>query len=186
MFRFCLHACLLWWMWDFCFPHRVLWSLWELLLRMILDSVAENRGVQVEFYTRFQYTIEVSDLLNLSLHKDYLVLHGAQMLRRCWVPVCKTCSICTGLLCTGLALFREKSIFSVDLKGRANWYIAMAGVGVFLFHPWICSCACVHHAENFWKQYWQWHSICYKYLIACHFYFFSLLNKDHCWTTCRV
>ncbi|KAK1805248.1 hypothetical protein P4O66_019586 [Electrophorus voltai] len=37
---------------------RVLQSLWELLLRMILDSVAENRGVQVEFYTRFQYTIE--------------------------------------------------------------------------------------------------------------------------------
>ncbi|XP_066530374.1 BAI1-associated protein 3 [Hoplias malabaricus] len=37
---------------------RVLQSLWELLLRMILDTVAENRGVQVEFYTRFQYTIE--------------------------------------------------------------------------------------------------------------------------------
>ncbi|KAI4903364.1 hypothetical protein NFI96_010770, partial [Prochilodus magdalenae] len=37
---------------------RVLQSLWELLLRMILDSVAENRGVQVEFYTRFQYTVE--------------------------------------------------------------------------------------------------------------------------------
>lgn len=39
---------------------RVLQSLWELLLRMILDTVAENRGVQVEFYTRFQYTVEVS------------------------------------------------------------------------------------------------------------------------------
>lgn len=39
---------------------RVLQSLWELLLRMILDTVAENRGVQVEFYTRFQYTAEVS------------------------------------------------------------------------------------------------------------------------------
>ncbi|RXN16087.1 BAI1-associated 3 [Labeo rohita] len=37
---------------------RVLQSLWELLLRMILDTVAENRGVQVEFYTRFQYTVE--------------------------------------------------------------------------------------------------------------------------------
>ncbi|ROL49493.1 BAI1-associated protein 3 [Anabarilius grahami] len=37
---------------------RVLQSLWELLLRMILDSVAENRGVQVEFYSRFQYTVE--------------------------------------------------------------------------------------------------------------------------------
>lgn len=41
--------------------HRVLQSLWELLLRMILDAVAENRGVQVEFYNRFQYTVEVSD-----------------------------------------------------------------------------------------------------------------------------
>lgn len=41
-------------------PHRVLQSLWELLLRMILDAVAENRGVQVEFYNRFQYTVEVS------------------------------------------------------------------------------------------------------------------------------
>lgn len=39
---------------------RVLQSLWELLLRMILDTVGENRGVQVEFYTRFQYTVEVS------------------------------------------------------------------------------------------------------------------------------
>lgn len=39
---------------------RVLQSLWELLLRMILDTVAENRGVQVEFYSRFQYTVEVS------------------------------------------------------------------------------------------------------------------------------
>uniref|UniRef100_A0A3Q2Z436 BAI1 associated protein 3 n=1 Tax=Hippocampus comes TaxID=109280 RepID=A0A3Q2Z436_HIPCM len=36
----------------------VLQSLWELLLRMILDSVTENRGVQVEFYNRFQYTVE--------------------------------------------------------------------------------------------------------------------------------
>uniref|UniRef100_A0A672Y9H9 BAI1 associated protein 3 n=1 Tax=Sphaeramia orbicularis TaxID=375764 RepID=A0A672Y9H9_9TELE len=37
---------------------RVLQSMWELLLRMILDSVTENRGVQVEFYNRFQYTVE--------------------------------------------------------------------------------------------------------------------------------
>ncbi|KTF87351.1 hypothetical protein cypCar_00014022 [Cyprinus carpio] len=37
---------------------RVLQSLWELLLRMIMDTVVENRGVQVEFYTRFQYTVE--------------------------------------------------------------------------------------------------------------------------------
>lgn len=41
-------------------PRRVLQSMWELLLRMILDAVAENRGVQVEFYNRFQYTVEVS------------------------------------------------------------------------------------------------------------------------------
>lgn len=27
---------------------------------MILDAVGENRGVQVEFYNRFQYTVEVS------------------------------------------------------------------------------------------------------------------------------
>ncbi|XP_023279539.1 BAI1-associated protein 3-like, partial [Seriola lalandi dorsalis] len=33
-------------------------SMWELLLRMILDSVTENRGVQVEFYNRFKYTVE--------------------------------------------------------------------------------------------------------------------------------
>ncbi|XP_068613192.1 BAI1-associated protein 3-like [Brachionichthys hirsutus] len=37
---------------------RVLQSMWELLLRMILEAVAENRGVQVEFYNRFQYTVE--------------------------------------------------------------------------------------------------------------------------------
>ncbi|XP_035766776.1 BAI1-associated protein 3 [Neolamprologus brichardi] len=37
---------------------RVLQSMWELLLRMILDTVTENRGVQVEFYNRFQYTVE--------------------------------------------------------------------------------------------------------------------------------
>ncbi|KAF7653222.1 hypothetical protein LDENG_00085940 [Lucifuga dentata] len=37
---------------------RVLQSMWELLLRMILDAVTENRGIQVEFYNRFQYTVE--------------------------------------------------------------------------------------------------------------------------------
>ncbi|XP_030592184.1 BAI1-associated protein 3 [Archocentrus centrarchus] len=37
---------------------KVLQSMWELLLRMILDTVTENRGVQVEFYNRFQYTVE--------------------------------------------------------------------------------------------------------------------------------
>uniref|UniRef100_A0A3Q0T7K5 BAI1 associated protein 3 n=1 Tax=Amphilophus citrinellus TaxID=61819 RepID=A0A3Q0T7K5_AMPCI len=40
---------------------KVLQSMWELLLRMILDTVTENRGVQVEFYNRFQYTVEVLD-----------------------------------------------------------------------------------------------------------------------------
>ncbi|XP_008327716.1 BAI1-associated protein 3 [Cynoglossus semilaevis] len=37
---------------------RVVQSMWELLLRMITDAVTENRGVQVEFYNRFQYTVE--------------------------------------------------------------------------------------------------------------------------------
>uniref|UniRef100_A0A147B442 BAI1-associated protein 3 n=1 Tax=Fundulus heteroclitus TaxID=8078 RepID=A0A147B442_FUNHE len=37
---------------------RVLQSMWELLLRMIMEAVTENRGVQVEFYNRFQYTVE--------------------------------------------------------------------------------------------------------------------------------
>ncbi|XP_033827680.1 BAI1-associated protein 3 [Periophthalmus magnuspinnatus] len=37
---------------------RVLQGMWELLLRMILDAVTENRGVQIEFYNRFQYTVE--------------------------------------------------------------------------------------------------------------------------------
>uniref|UniRef100_A0A3Q2R0E3 BAI1 associated protein 3 n=1 Tax=Fundulus heteroclitus TaxID=8078 RepID=A0A3Q2R0E3_FUNHE len=36
----------------------VLQSMWELLLRMIMEAVTENRGVQVEFYNRFQYTVE--------------------------------------------------------------------------------------------------------------------------------
>uniref|UniRef100_A0A665VDL9 BAI1 associated protein 3 n=1 Tax=Echeneis naucrates TaxID=173247 RepID=A0A665VDL9_ECHNA len=39
-------------------PRRALQSLWELLLRMILDTVTENSGAQVEFYNRFQYTVE--------------------------------------------------------------------------------------------------------------------------------
>ncbi|KAJ8344639.1 hypothetical protein SKAU_G00288320 [Synaphobranchus kaupii] len=37
---------------------RVLHSLWELVLRMIFDTVMENRGVQMEFYGRFHYTME--------------------------------------------------------------------------------------------------------------------------------
>ena len=43
-----------------CSRPRVLQSMWSLLLQMILDTVAENRGVQEEFYNRFQYTVEVS------------------------------------------------------------------------------------------------------------------------------
>ncbi|RXM32384.1 BAI1-associated protein 3 [Acipenser ruthenus] len=35
---------------------RVLQGLWTLLLKLILDTVAENRGVSVEFYGRFYYT----------------------------------------------------------------------------------------------------------------------------------
>nr|XP_015215507.1 PREDICTED: BAI1-associated protein 3 isoform X1 [Lepisosteus oculatus] len=38
---------------------RVLQGLWQLLLRLIFDTVAENRGVSVEFYGRFHYTVEV-------------------------------------------------------------------------------------------------------------------------------
>ncbi|KAJ8399804.1 hypothetical protein AAFF_G00405340 [Aldrovandia affinis] len=37
---------------------RVLQGLWCLLLRMILDTVAENRGVSLEFYGRFHFTVE--------------------------------------------------------------------------------------------------------------------------------
>ncbi|MBN3306410.1 BAIP3 protein, partial [Amia calva] len=37
---------------------RVLHGLWRLLLRLIFDTVAENRGVSVEFYGRFHYTVE--------------------------------------------------------------------------------------------------------------------------------
>ncbi|XP_036408738.1 BAI1-associated protein 3, partial [Megalops cyprinoides] len=37
---------------------RVLHNLWQLLLRMIFDTVTENRGVQMEFYGRFHYTME--------------------------------------------------------------------------------------------------------------------------------
>ncbi|XP_062846398.1 BAI1-associated protein 3 [Trichomycterus rosablanca] len=72
---------------------RVLQSLWELLLRMILDSVAENRGVQVEFYTRFQYTIETlvrffyangEGLLLEDLKSgDYKVLEDELRLNKC-------------------------------------------------------------------------------------------------------
>ncbi|KAI1896204.1 hypothetical protein AGOR_G00092400 [Albula goreensis] len=37
---------------------RVLQGLWRLLLRMIFDTVAENRGVSLEFYGRFHFTVE--------------------------------------------------------------------------------------------------------------------------------
>ncbi|KAM4530413.1 BAI1-associated protein 3 [Odontesthes bonariensis] len=72
---------------------RVLQSMWELLLQMILDTVTENRGVQVEFYNRFQYTVET--LLQffhmkeegLSLEdmksRDYKVLDEELRLNKC-------------------------------------------------------------------------------------------------------
>ncbi|KPP76408.1 BAI1-associated protein 3-like, partial [Scleropages formosus] len=37
---------------------RVLRSLWSLILRIIFDTVAENRDVSVEFYGRFHFTLE--------------------------------------------------------------------------------------------------------------------------------
>uniref|UniRef100_A0A8C7HA20 BAI1 associated protein 3 n=1 Tax=Oncorhynchus kisutch TaxID=8019 RepID=A0A8C7HA20_ONCKI len=73
---------------------RVLLGMWELLLRMILDTVAENMGVQVEFYNRFQYTVEalvqffcadgkglaIEDLKN---HVDYKALDEELRLNKC-------------------------------------------------------------------------------------------------------
>ncbi|KAM6957675.1 BAI1-associated protein 3 [Aplochiton taeniatus] len=72
---------------------RVLQSMWELLLRMILDTLAENRGVQVEFFNRFQYTAEVlvqffhAEGEGLSLEDmksgDYKVLDEELKLNKC-------------------------------------------------------------------------------------------------------
>uniref|UniRef100_A0A1A8ERF6 BAI1-associated protein 3 n=2 Tax=Nothobranchius korthausae TaxID=1143690 RepID=A0A1A8ERF6_9TELE len=72
---------------------RVLQSMWELLLRMILDTVTENRGVQVEFYNRFQYTVETllqffhvkGEGLSLEDMKigDYKVLDEELRLNKC-------------------------------------------------------------------------------------------------------
>ncbi|KAJ7992461.1 hypothetical protein DPEC_G00278790 [Dallia pectoralis] len=73
---------------------RALLDMWELLLRMILDVVAENMGVQVEFYNRFQYTAEalvqffyaegaglaIEDLKN---HTDYKALDEELRLNKC-------------------------------------------------------------------------------------------------------
>ncbi|XP_017284782.1 BAI1-associated protein 3 [Kryptolebias marmoratus] len=71
----------------------VLQSMWELLLRMILDTVTENRGVQVEFYNRFQYTVETllqffhvkGEGLSLEDMKsgDYKVLDEELRLNKC-------------------------------------------------------------------------------------------------------
>lgn len=75
-------------------PGRVLQSMWELLLRMILDAVGENRGIQVEFYNRFQYAVEVSyyhtilcfhDLKGCSRLPFYLLL---TFLLECFRPCC--------------------------------------------------------------------------------------------------
>uniref|UniRef100_A0A8C6LRG1 BAI1 associated protein 3 n=1 Tax=Nothobranchius furzeri TaxID=105023 RepID=A0A8C6LRG1_NOTFU len=72
---------------------QVLQSMWELLLRMILDTVTENRGVQVEFYNRFQYTVETllqffhvkGEGLSLEDMKigDYKVLDEELRLNKC-------------------------------------------------------------------------------------------------------
>uniref|UniRef100_A0A674N624 BAI1 associated protein 3 n=1 Tax=Takifugu rubripes TaxID=31033 RepID=A0A674N624_TAKRU len=72
---------------------RVLQSMWELLLRMILDALTENRGVQVEFYNRFQYTVETllqffhakGEGLSLEDMKsgDYKVLDEELRLNKC-------------------------------------------------------------------------------------------------------
>ncbi|KAF3699991.1 BAI1-associated protein 3 [Channa argus] len=72
---------------------RVLQGMWELLLRMILDTVTENRGVQVEFYNRFQYTVETllqflhakGDGLSLEDMRsgDYKVLDEELKLNKC-------------------------------------------------------------------------------------------------------
>ncbi|XP_037545055.1 BAI1-associated protein 3 [Nematolebias whitei] len=72
---------------------RALQSMWELLLRMILDAVTENRGVQVEFYNRFQYTVETllqffhvkGEGLSLEDMKsgDYKVLDEELKLNKC-------------------------------------------------------------------------------------------------------
>ncbi|XP_010873202.2 BAI1-associated protein 3 [Esox lucius] len=73
---------------------RVLLGMWELLLRMILDVVAENMGVQVEFYNRFQYTVEalvqffyaegeglaIEDMKN---HAEYKALDKELRLNKC-------------------------------------------------------------------------------------------------------
>lgn len=116
-------------MWVVCLLDRVLWSLWELLLRMILDSVAENRGVQVEFYTRFQHTIEVSDHLKLIK-----------------IPQSKQITSCSGLvmstksaMCCGISLQDLLPLDQTDLgllfKKWSNWldhfWIAVA----VLFSP---------------------------------------------------
>lgn len=69
-------------------PRRVLQSMWELLLRMILDAVAENRGVQVEFYNRFQYTVEVSD------YWVYVAKHSFS-----YFPVCLLRGVCLKKTC---------------------------------------------------------------------------------------
>ncbi|CAL8303197.1 unnamed protein product [Merluccius merluccius] len=72
---------------------RALQSMWGLLLQMILDTVAENRGVQVEFYNRFQYTVEtllqffhaegngltIEDMKN----SDYKVLEEELKMNKC-------------------------------------------------------------------------------------------------------
>ncbi|XP_035252794.1 BAI1-associated protein 3 [Anguilla anguilla] len=72
---------------------RVLHSLWEQVLRMIFDTVTENRGVQMEFYGRFHYTMEAlveffhADGEGLALEDlrsgDYKALEDELRLNKC-------------------------------------------------------------------------------------------------------
>ncbi|KAL0992850.1 hypothetical protein UPYG_G00099760 [Umbra pygmaea] len=73
---------------------RVLLGMWELLLRMILDVVAENMGVQVEFYNRFQYTVEALvqyfyaegdglSVEDMKSHAEYKALDEELRLNKC-------------------------------------------------------------------------------------------------------
>ncbi|XP_041085784.1 BAI1-associated protein 3-like [Polyodon spathula] len=72
---------------------RVLQGLWTLLLKLILETVAENRGVSIEFYGRFYYSakalveffhaegdgLAVEDLRN----EDYKALEEELRLNKC-------------------------------------------------------------------------------------------------------
>ncbi|XP_064178440.1 BAI1-associated protein 3-like isoform X2 [Anguilla rostrata] len=72
---------------------RILQGLWRLLLRMIFDTVADNRGVSLEFYGRFHFTVEAlveffhAEGEGLSLedlrNEDYKALEEELRLNKC-------------------------------------------------------------------------------------------------------